>query len=69
MKILKAYTFEELLCEIPELEKYKGMVVMDTYEEVKKLLLKFARYNKLKYIDTNTPFEIYGLIHFLFEKL
>jgi hypothetical protein len=69
MKHLKAYTFEELLNEIPELEKYRGLVVMDTYEEVEKLFLKFARSNKLKYIDTNTPFEIYGLIHFLFEKL
>ena len=69
MKNIKAYTFEELLCEIPELEKYKTMKVSDTFVLVKKLLISFARSNKLKYIDLPKPFDIEIRYYFLFEKL
>jgi len=68
MKHLKAYTFEELLCEIPELEKYKhspGYCI----QEIGQHLVKFAKQNKLSYLMLISPVFIFGHKHFLFEKL
>jgi len=68
MKTLKAYTFEELLCEIPELEKYKHAPLNLMDKDIQKLMIRFGRANKLNafYPDIlvfeNTP-------HILFEKL
>ena len=72
MKHLKAYTFEELLCEIPELEKYKHE--LSSYrDEIKKLLIHFARYNNMKYLccewDFITDIFTEKEEYFLFEKL
>lgn len=74
MKHLKAYTFEELLCEIPELEKYK-----ETYKSyaviglnITPILEKFAKQNKLKYLEFTNLFvenQEEHTLHFLFEKL
>jgi len=72
MKHLKAYTFEELLCEIPELEKYK-----ETYKSytviginIIPILEKFAKQNKLQYLEFTHLFNGEDkILYFLFEKI
>jgi len=62
MKTLKAYTFEELLCEIPELEK-------KDIETIPKAMKKFCRENKLIFANSSNVIFLDGTPHFLFEKL
>jgi len=68
VKHLKAYTFEELLCEIPELEKYKG-IDFNGAKELVTPLKRFCRENYLKYEPEIFIKTIDKTYHFLFEKL
>jgi len=68
MKTLKAYTFEELLCEIPELEKYKETYLFNM-SIVGLIFEKFARQNKLRYLNKMPRIYLLGVEHFLFEKI
>ena len=68
MKQLKAYTFEELLCEIPELEKYKG-IDFTIDEKLRIPFKRFCRENYLEYKNEIYIQKIDKTYHFLFEKL
>jgi len=69
MKHLKAYTFEELLCEIPDLEKYKNAYEIDLMDkEIQSILRRFCRANKFKCAYTQV-YIFENKTHFLFEKL
>lgn len=68
MKHLKAYTFEELLCEIPELENV-DIITRQIMSDFKTPFKRFCRENKLKYIEPIEFIQLEKTLHFLFEKL
>lgn len=68
MKTLKAYTFEELLCEIPELENFSNPH-LQTFALLKTAHKRFCRENNFVFRQTINESLIDGQIHFLFEKL
>lgn len=68
MKHIKAYTFEELLNEIPELEN-KDIIYRQITTDLKTPFKRFCRENKLKYIHTLEFIHLNNVLHILFEKL
>lgn len=68
MKHLKAYTFEELLNEIPELEKV-DIIYRQITTDLKTPFKRFCRENKLVYKEFIAQMPFDNKLHFLFEKL